>query len=119
VRAVNVEVGNPESSASGATDWKMFLVQELCDASLMDMLEGDAFTLADDLPNYKDLMLTLMEVAQGCDYIHSKNIIHGDLKLENVLVKLDNESSKGFQAKVRGSLERLLISFLSHTFSCR
>ena len=64
------------------------------------MLENDAFTLPDDLPNYKDLMHALMEVAQGCDYIHSKNIIHGDLKLENVLVKLDDAFPKGFQTKV-------------------
>ena len=83
-----------------ASDWKMFLVQELCDGSLMDMLESEAFVLTDETPNYPDLIHTLSEVARGCDYIHSKGIIHGDLKLENVLVKLDEKLRKGFQTKV-------------------
>ena len=36
-------------------------------------------------------------------YIHSKNIIHGDLTPGNVLVKQDTDSPIGAVAKVRGT----------------
>lgn len=101
MKAVDIKGCQGSCSPMNAAEWKLFLVQELCDGSLMDLLENDAFTLLEsDLPNYEVLTNSLIEVAQGCEYIHSKGIIHGDLKLENVLAKLNNTSPNGFRVKI-------------------
>ncbi|EFJ53312.1 hypothetical protein VOLCADRAFT_86468 [Volvox carteri f. nagariensis] len=46
------------------------------------------------------LLRTAREVAQGMSHLHSLNIIHGDLKPGNVLLKSSRIDSRGFVAKV-------------------
>ena len=38
-------------------------------------------------PRLKQVLPLLSQIAAGCSYIHAKNIIHGDLKPDNVLLK--------------------------------
>lgn len=46
------------------------------------------------------LLRTAQEIAKGVDYIHSFGIIHGDLKLGNVLLKTHRVDRRGYVAKV-------------------
>lgn len=46
------------------------------------------------------LLRTAQEVAKGMDYIHSFGIVHGDLKLGNVLLKTHRVDRRGYVAKV-------------------
>nr|CAH0107608.1 unnamed protein product [Daphnia galeata] len=65
-------------------DSKKFIVMELCDGSLREYVEGKLELIPKDSLDEKIL---IGEVCLGLAYIHSKGIIHKDLKLENILLK--------------------------------
>jgi serine/threonine protein kinase len=84
-------------------EWKLTLVQELCHASLADALVSFLMhNKQNQQPNMVILLWTLADIAKGMSYIHSKGIIHGDLKPENVLLKHDPDSPIGMTAKITG-----------------
>lgn len=60
------------------------------------------------------LLRTAQEVAKGMDYIHSFGIIHGDLKLGNVLLKTHRVDRRGYVAKVSDFGKCILSLFLQH-----
>ena len=47
------------------------------------------------------LLRTAQEVAQGMEYIHQFNVVHGDLKPGNVLLRTHKVDRRGYVAKVR------------------
>ena len=51
------------------------------------------------------LLRTAQEVAQGMEYIHQFNVVHGDLKPGNVLLRTHKVDRRGYVAKV-GSWQR-------------
>jgi serine/threonine protein kinase len=84
-----------------AVDWKMYLVQELCQTSLAYSLEKFIFhDEATGMPRMDLIVAVLLDVAQGVAHIHSKNILWGDLKPENVLLKMEPSRLHGIIAKI-------------------
>eukprot|EP00798_Chlamydomonas_sp_ICE-L_P005360 gene5360-5577_t len=83
------------------TEWKMYLVMELCHASLSDLLAcGLMHEKVTKQPFLDLLMGVLKDVVEGVKYIHSKGIIHGDLKPGNVLLRHDANHPLGVVAKL-------------------
>mmetsp|Transcript_11799 Transcript_11799/g.24897 ORF Transcript_11799/g.24897 Transcript_11799/m.24897 type:complete len:773 (-) Transcript_11799:166-2484(-) len=70
---------------------ELYLTQELCDG-------GDLFDRLEDQPMYcyseADCARVLRQIISSVSYLHSKNIIHRDLKLENFLFSDKNEHSE-------------------------
>ena len=101
-------ISNPSQGMSGMTiemgtntDWKLYLVQEYCNASLQDALRNRLLHKAETKTPDLDLILSvLMDIARGMIYIHSKNIIHGDLTPGNVLLKQEASSPIGVVGKI-------------------
>jgi serine/threonine protein kinase len=103
VNNVNAQVGlGGMTIDQGAnTDWKLYLVQEYCNASLQDALRNKLLVKQETKTPDLDLILSvLMDIARGMIYIHSKNIIHGDLTPGNVLLKQEASSPIGVVGKI-------------------
>lgn len=76
-----------------------YFALELCEASL------DQLFLKPEHPRkYKGPMLpghlkVLLQLASGLEYIHSKKLIHRDIKPGNVLISVDSSGTKGVTMK--------------------
>ena len=71
------------------------LLQEYCDGgTLLDAIKAQQFYDADkQSPRLAQVLPLLTQIASGLSFIHGKNIIHGDLKPDNVLLKTLNQAS--------------------------
>ena len=56
---------------------KFYLVLEFCDGNLLDII--------DSLKNIKDILQISLQILTALAHIHSKGIIHTDLKPENIM----------------------------------
>ena len=61
----------------------IYLVIELCDCSGWEYVER-VFSKASEFP--KDILIAWAELAEGCDEMAKKGILHRDLTLDNILV---------------------------------
>ena len=98
---------SPESSVQiveTGTEWKAYLVQELMDCNLSSLMERGVF--ANVSPELKKLMVgcILKDIASGMAYIHDLNVVHGDMKPDNILMRRDQRRMLGMIAKSESSL---------------
>lgn len=63
----------------------IFIQMELCKCNLKSYIDNLPYQLS-----YKQKLNICLQISKGVQYIHSKNIIHRDLKLQNILVSFDN-----------------------------
>lgn len=96
--------------------YETWLVSEFCDrGNLAELIAGGKLSPND--PSQRDIwvLLCLLDIAQGLDYLHSTTMIHGDLKPANVLVKAARNDRRGFVAKLADfGLSRMLGHDQSH-----
>lgn len=75
---------------------KMFGASHLCSPPLIvceDAVNGNlANYLRKSTANKNRMWSLLYQAAMGLGYIHSKNVVHGDLKLNNILVGADGQA---------------------------
>ncbi|GAX82902.1 hypothetical protein CEUSTIGMA_g10328.t1 [Chlamydomonas eustigma] len=78
----------PAPKVSRRAPKQLHIVMEYCDGgSLVDVIEKNLyFDKANRRPLLPPILALLIQVAKGCTYLHSKQIIHGDLKPDNVLL---------------------------------
>jgi serine/threonine protein kinase len=72
----------------------MFVVRyfalELCKASLDQLFPANDATPKYNGPPLPNHFTVLLQLAYGLEYIHSKNLVHRDVKPENVLIHVDS-----------------------------
>lgn len=72
-----------------------WMIQEWCDRSSLK-------TYCSTPPPTMELLDIAFEIANACCYLHSCDIVHGNLVADNVLLKTSASSPKGYVCKVTG-----------------
>lgn len=76
-----------------------YLLMEFCDrGTLRSLMKGPRWDPCG--VGYVFVLVLLSEVASAVHYLHDNNIIHGDLKSSNVLLKTNTNKKIGFDVKV-------------------
>ncbi|KAI8462305.1 MAG: kinase-like domain-containing protein [Monoraphidium minutum] len=97
----------PDEDPEGEAETFNVVVMELCDrGTLRDAIKGGLVHRA--LPNgaigveLAAAVEILLDVAYAVQYLHSMQLVHGDIKLENILLKSDTSRGLGGHAKGEG-----------------
>ncbi|KXZ48446.1 hypothetical protein GPECTOR_28g856 [Gonium pectorale] len=90
------------SEGGGIMDWKLYIIQEYCDGgTLKDALDGSRWSDPETGMGQPEVAVRVaLEIAAGMTYIHARNIIHGDLKPANILLRSNTASAYGYTAKI-------------------
>ncbi|GFR47096.1 hypothetical protein Agub_g8666 [Astrephomene gubernaculifera] len=87
-------------SAQAVHGYEVRLVLEFCDRGcLRDALDGDAFLTSSGV-NYRGVLDTAADIAKAMLHLHCADVLHGDLKARNVMLKSSGTEGRGVICKV-------------------
>ncbi|GIL48868.1 hypothetical protein Vafri_5296 [Volvox africanus] len=92
-----------DADNEGRTMLETWMVMEFCNkGGLSDAIERGWFRKRHSLfeVDFRALVLTAREVAAAMTYLHSRNILHGDLTGNNVLLAASDRDGRHFSSKV-------------------
>ena len=91
-----------------------YLVMEYCNGgSLQDCLRD--YQEKYDKPFSEEMVQYLMkQIIQALKYIHNRNIIHRDLKLDNILVNFDSDQDKNDLNMMKAVIKLIDFGFATH-----
>ena len=97
-----------------ATKTHYYLVMEYCNGgSLSECLKK--YEQMYGMPFSEEIVQFLMkQIIDGIRYIHNRNIIHRDLKLDNILVKFNNDLDKNSLNMMRACIKIIDFGFATH-----
>lgn len=89
-------------SSQAPKRWKLFIIQEFCyGGPLRGAIDGQLFRKADTGEvDIVKVLSSAVDIGRGMQHVHSKNIIHGDLNPNNVLLQVSTKSCYGHVSKV-------------------
>jgi serine/threonine protein kinase len=79
------------SGVMPSTNGKQYILSELMDCSLFDLLHGSENTRSPT--NFRDALELFEQISAGVCYLHSRNLVHADLKSSNVLINASGSQS--------------------------
>lgn len=84
---------------------EIWLISEFCNRGpLLTAIENGQFLIKSNdqhaQPNLIFILQTLQEISAAMEYLHSHDIVHGDLTGGNVLLTSSDKDGRGFTAKV-------------------
>lgn len=98
------DITNECSKAVAGNTSEMWIAMELCDrGSLREAISSGMFFEDEKRqhPRVLLVLLTALEIAVAMHHLHLDNIIHGDLKSQNVMLMSSDIVAKDFVCKVR------------------
>ncbi|CAG9467289.1 unnamed protein product [Pedinophyceae sp. YPF-701] len=94
----------PKQEAGSDDDkraWETWIVQEYCDmGNLQQSCDEQKFVRPSGEPDYPAILSVCREVAGAMCHLHGRNLIHGDLSANNVMLTSRERAKKGYSAKV-------------------
>ncbi|EFJ41519.1 hypothetical protein VOLCADRAFT_98524 [Volvox carteri f. nagariensis] len=82
--------------------WKLYIVQEYCELGTLKAAidQGYFKGSGNGLPNLAFLLTMALDISLGLAHVHSKNVVHGDVTVSNVLLQAFPGRPQGCIAKV-------------------
>jgi len=90
--AQRLESSTSQSCSSPVHSYEVRLVLEFCDKGcLRDALDKGCFLTPRDGLNYRAILDTALDIAKAMVHLHSRNVLHSDLKSRNIMLKSAGE----------------------------
>ena len=96
------------------TTQQYYLVMELCNGGgLSDCLEDYKNKNKKGFPE-ETVQYLMRQIVSAINYLHKKNILHRDIKLDNILVNFDNEEDKKNKNMLKTKIKIIDFGFARH-----